>query len=352
MHEALAAMSVVQLNGAEDREHRRFSDINRRSLKQGVKGARLEARMNRSVELALAGGTVVILWVGTLRAMHGAITPAELIVFVSYLRAAYRPLRRRSKSVQRPAKALAATERIVDILDTEPGLADAPDAVEAPHVRGAVSLEQVDFGYLPGRPVLHNVSFEVSPGRRIAIVGPTGSGKSTLMSLIPRMFDAAGGRVLLDGRDVRGYTLKSLRAQVSVVQQEAILFGLSVAENIRYGCPEASEEEVRAAARDAGMADFVEQLPDGYDTILAERGASLSGGQRQRVAIARALVRRSPILLLDEPTTGLDAATQRGILEALQNLMDRTTTLLVTHQMSLVREADEIIVLEHGRIAA
>src|SRR5258708_7052416 len=240
MHEALAAMSVVQLNGAEDREHRRFSDINRRSLKQGVKGARLEARMNRSVELALAGGTVVILWVGTLRAMHGAITPAELIVFVSYLRAAYRPLRRRSKSVQRPAKALAATERIVDILDTEPGLADAPDAVEAPHVRGAVSLEQVDFGYLPGRPVLHNVSFEVSPGRRIAIVGPTGSGKSTLMSLIPRMFDTAGGRVLLDGRDLRGYTLKSLRAQISVVQQEAILFGLSVADNIRYGCPAVS----------------------------------------------------------------------------------------------------------------
>jgi ATP-binding cassette subfamily B protein len=351
MHEALAAMSVVQLHGAERREQERFHDINRRSLKQGVKGARLEAAMNRSVELALAAGTVVVLWVGTLRALAGAITPGELIVFVSYLRAAYRPLRRASKTVQRSAKALSAAERIVEVLDTAPELADLPGAEPAPPLRGAVAFEHVDFAYQPGRPVLHDVSFAIEPGRRVAIVGPTGSGKSTILSLLPRLFDPLAGRVLVDDRDVRDYTLESLRAQVSVVQQEPILFGLSVAENIRYGAPEADDEEVRAAAHAAGMDDFVDQLADGYDTVLTERGASLSGGQRQRVAIARALVRRSPLLLLDEPTSGLDAATERGVFDALRTLMRGTTTLLVTHDLSLVRESDEILVIEHGRIA-
>ena len=351
MHESLTAISVVQLHGAEGREQQRFHDINRRSLKQGVRGARLEAQMNRSVELALAGGTVVVLWAGTLRAMHGAITPGELLVFVSYLRAAYRPLRRASKSVQRSAKALSAAERIVEILDTRPELIESPDAIEAGSLRGEVAFEHVDFAYRTGQPVLRDVTFTAAPGKRVAVVGATGSGKSTLLSLIPRLFDASGGRVLIDGRDVREYTLESLRSQISVVQQEAILFGLSIAENVRYGCPDASDDEVRAAASAAGMDEFVERLPDGYDTVLSERGASLSGGQRQRVAIARALVRRSPILVLDEPTTGLDAATQQGVLDALKRLMDRTTTLLVTHDMDLVREADEIIVLEHGSVA-
>ena len=350
MHESLAAISVVQLHGAEGREQQRFHHINRRSLKQGVKGARLEARMNRSVELALAGGTVVVLWAGTMRALAGAITPGDLIVFVSYLRAAYRPLRRASKSVQRSAKALSAAERIVEILDTKPELKDAPDAVEAPPLRGEVAFEHVDFSYRAGQPVLNDVTFTAAPGQRVAVVGTTGSGKSTLLSLIPRLFDVDGGRVLIDGRDVREYTLESLRAQISVVQQEAILFGLTIAENIRYGCPDASDDEVRAAAAAAGLDEFVDRLPDGYDTVLAERGASLSGGQRQRVTIARALVRRSPVLVLDEPTTGLDRATQQGILDALRALMDSTTTLLVTHDMDLVREADEIVVLQHGRV--
>ncbi|MBO0728615.1 MAG: ATP-binding cassette domain-containing protein, partial [Acidimicrobiaceae bacterium] len=352
MHEALAAMSVVQLHGAGEREQERYREINRQSLKKGVQGVRLEAKMNRSVELALSGGTVVILWIGTLRALNGHLTPGDLIVFVSYLRAAYRPLRRTSKSVQRSAKALAAAERIVEILETKPELTDRPDAQAAPTLHGEISFDEVTFGYDRNREVLHRLSFTVEAGSRVAIVGRTGSGKSTLLSLVPRLFDPVTGRVLVDGRDVREYTLESLRAQVSLVQQEPILFGLSVAENIRYGCPDASDEEVREAAAAAGMDDFVEHLPAGYDTVLAERGASLSGGQRQRVTIARALVRKSPMLVLDEPTSGLDATTERGILDALRTLMSSTTTLLATHNMDLVREADEIIVLDHGQISA
>jgi ATP-binding cassette, subfamily B, bacterial len=352
MHEALAAMDVVQLHGAGEREEERFHALNRKSLKRGTKAARLEAQMNRGVELALAGGTAVVLWVGTLRALHGAITPGELIVFVSYLRGAYRPLRRLSKTVQRSAKALAAAERIVEVLEVEPELSDSSDARPAPPFRGRVAFEHVDFSYTPGTRALEQVSFAIDAGVNVAIVGATGSGKSTLLSLIPRLYDPGRGRVTIDGIDVRALTIESLRGQISVVRQETVLFGLTVAENIRYGCPDASDEEVRAATRAAGLEDVIARLPDGYDTVLSERGSSLSGGQRQRVALARALIRKAPILLLDEPTTGLDPATKRDVRAALAELTRDTTTVLVTHDLALAREADEILVLDRGRLQA
>ncbi|MDE3132255.1 MAG: ABC transporter ATP-binding protein, partial [Acidobacteriota bacterium] len=352
MHEALAAIDVVQLHGASGREQERFQQLNRRSLKQGTKAVRLEARMNRGVEVALAAGMVVVLWVGAVRALHGSITAGELVVFISYLRGAYRPLRRASKTVQRGAKALAAAERIVEVLDTEPDLADSPDARPAPPLSGRVAFEEVGFAYPDGATVLEAISFEAQPGQTLAIVGPTGSGKSTLASLLPRLYDPTVGRVTIDDEDVHAFTLESLRAQISVVRQESVLFGLSIADNIRYGRPEASDEEVHAAAEAAGLADLQAKLPDGFDTVLDERGASLSGGERQRVAIARALVRKSPILILDEPTSGLDAAKQHDVLDALRNLTRTATTLLITHDMRLVREADAILVLKHGRIVA
>jgi len=350
MHEALGAVAVVQLYGAEEREQERFKAVNRRSLKQGIKATRLEARMNQGVELALTAATVVVLWVGTLRALHGAITPGVLIVFISYLRAAYRPLRRASKTVQRSAKAAAAAERIVELLETEPELTDAPDAVPAPRFAGRIGFDDVSFGYQPGRPVIHGISALIEPGSTVAVVGPTGSGKSTLINLVPRLYDPTGGRVTIDSRDLRELTLESVREQISLVQQETVLFGLTIAENIRYGCPDATDEEVVQAAEAAGLTELIGQLPDGFDTVLTERGSSLSGGQRQRVAIARALVRRTPVLLLDEPTTGLDPASRRGVIEALQHLMHGSTTLVVTHDMELARNADEIVVLGRGRI--
>jgi ATP-binding cassette subfamily B protein len=348
MHEALASMDVVQLYGAGDREQERFEELNRASLKKGTKAVRLEARMNRGVELALAGGTVVVLWVGTLRALHGALTPGELVVFISYLRAAYRPLRRMSKSVQRSAKALAAAERVSEVLAIEPDLQDSPDARPAPPFEGHVEYEDVSFAYVEGEPVLEGVSFTAEPGTTVAVVGATGSGKSTLVNLLPRLFDPTAGRVLVDGVDVRDFTLDSLREQISVVQQGSVLFGLSIEENIRYGCPDADDEEVRAAARAAGLDEFLDRL----DTVVAEGGDSLSGGQRQRVAIARALVRKPRILILDEPTSGLDLEKQLDVLGTFRSLRSRTTTLLVAHDPALIREADRVVVLEHGRIAA
>ncbi|UTI62271.1 ABC transporter transmembrane domain-containing protein [Paraconexibacter antarcticus] len=352
MHEALAGMSVVQLHTAEEREQERYHDLNRRSLKQGIKGARLEAKMNRSIELALAAGTIVVLWVGTLRAIHGALTPGELIVFISYLRAAYRPLRRASKTVQRSAKALSAAERILDLLDTEPDLQDLPGAIEAPPLTGRIAFDDVHFAYRPDEPVLESITLEVQPGSSIAIVGATGSGKSTLLRMIPRLFDATAGRVTVDGHDVRDVTLHSLRRQVALVEQDSVLFGLSIAENIRYGHPDASDEEVAAAAAAAGVDEFASRLPEGYDTVVSERGASLSGGQRQRVAIARALVRECPVLLLDEPSSGLDPVTRQEVFDALTVLMHGRTTVLVTHDLRLVRDCDQIIVLDAGRVVA
>ena len=352
MQEALAAAAVVQLHGAEDREQERFDAANRRSLKQGLRATRFEARMNRGVELALAGATVVVLWVGTLRALRGAITPGELVVFISYLRAAQRPLRRASKTVQRSAKALAAAERIVELLATEPELADAPDAVPAPRFNGRIAFDDVHFAYEASRPILRGITFAVEPGSTVAIVGATGSGKSTLLSLVPRLADPVEGRVLVDGHDLRRLTLQSVREQVSLVQQETVLFGLSIAENIRYGFPDATDDEIRSAAESVGLSDFVAQLPEGFDTVLHERGASLSGGQRQRVAIARALVRQTPILLLDEPTTGLDPLARHAVTESLEQLIEETTTLVATHDLELARRADEIVVIDDGRIVA
>ena len=352
MHQSLAAIALVQTHTAEAQEEERFRRANRRSLKEGTRTVRLEARMNRAIEVSLAFGMVVVLWAGTLRALHNHISPGELIVFIAYLRAAYRPLRRASKTVQRSAKALAAAERILEVMEVEPQIQDAPHAQTASPLSHQIRLENVHFEYVPGDEVLHDISLELPVGRCVALVGPTGSGKSTLLSLLPRLLDPTSGRVTFDGTDLRDLTLQSLRSQMAIVQQEAVLMGLTIAENIRYGRPDATDEQVLSAALDAGLGPLLAQLPEGLDTLVAERGASLSGGERQRVAIARALARDTPILLLDEPTTGLDAATKLGVADTLLRVVEDRATLLITHDLGLASRADEIVVLQSGRIVA
>jgi len=272
------------------------------------------------------------------------------VVFTTYLKNAFKPMRDFAKYTARLAKASAAGERVLDILDTEPTIRDRDGAVLAPSFRGALHFEDVVFEYEPGQRVLDRFSLSVQPGERVAIVGASGGGKSTLASLVPRLYDPTSGRITVDGRDIRGYTLASLRAQISMVLQENILFGASVRDNIAYSVEGATQDEVEAAAKLAGAHGFVMALPEGYDTVLGERGATLSGGQRQRLAVARAALRRAPILILDEPTVGLDEENERLVRGALERLSQDQTTLLITHDLKFAARADRVAYVEAGRV--
>jgi ATP-binding cassette subfamily B protein len=349
--ESMSGVNTVKSLGLEGAFGEMFARASARSLKDGVKGKRLEARLERSADLLTALATALVLGYGTHLAMSHAITPGDLLVFLTYLKNAFRPVRDFAKYAGRLAKAVAAGERVVELLERQPDVVDLPGAIAAPPLRGAVRFEGVSFAYEPGHPVLHDVSFEVSPGQRVALVGPSGSGKSTLIGVLLRLHDPASGRVRVDGTDVRGYTLASLRAQVTVLLQDALLFASSVRENISYGAPAATEQEVIAAARLASAHDFIASLPQGYDTVLGERGVTLSAGQRQRIAIARAALRRAAIVILDEPTTGLDAESARAVEAALDRLTAGTTTFLITHDLGLAAEADLVVCLDHGRVA-
>jgi len=292
-----------------------------------------------------------VLWFGVRLVLGGSMTPGDLLVFLAYLKRSFNPLQDFAKYTARLAKTAAAGERVLDVLGREPEVRDRPDAVPAPPLKGDVRFEAVTFAYEPGRPVLDGVAFAVPAGGQVALVGPSGIGKSTLVSLLLRLYDPTAGRVLIDGQDVRTYTLASLRAQVSVVLQDSLLFAASVRDNIACSAPGVTPAEVEAAARLANADDFIRALPQGYDTVLGERGMTLSHGQRQRLAIARAAIRQVPLLLLDEPTTGLDEANERAVVEALWRLARGRTTFLVTHDLRLAARADLILYLERGGIA-
>ena len=348
LHEVLSGIHVVQLFTREDDEAERLRGLNKRSFRSGVRATRLEAKLNRSVELSVAAATAAALWFGATQVIAGRLTPGELIVFVVYLQGFYRPLRRISRVAQRAAKATVCAERVTTVLDREPDIRDGPYV--APRFSGAVRFADVHFAYTPDVPVLHGVELAVEPGETIALVGPTGAGKTTLLALVPRLYDPARGAVLIDGRDVREFTLRSLREQIAVVPQAGILFGADFRENIGYGKPGATDREIEAAARAALIHDFIARQPNGYATVVGERGTTLSGGQRQRLAIARALVRDAPIVLLDEPLSALDAKSEHVVLAALERLLEGRTALIVAHKLSTVRRASRIAVVEDGRI--
>ena len=349
--ESLAAIQVVQALGLEAIFAQSFSSDNKRSFKEGVKATRLTARLERTVDVLIAVATALVLWYGARLVLSGRMTPGDLLVFLAYLKTAFRPVRDLAKYTGRLSRASAAGERVLDLLDRTPEIRDLPGAVPAPPFVGNVHFDSVNFCYEPGHWVLKDIDLQVSAGQRIALVGPSGIGKSTLARLLLRLYDPTEGRVLIDGMDVRSFTVASLRRQISVVLQDSLLFASTVWENIGYGVPDATRENIEAAAKLANAHEFIMMLPHGYDTVIGERGASLSHGQRQRIAIARAAIRSAPILILDEPTTGLDERNEREVMDALQRVTNGTTTLLITHDLQLASRSDQIIFLEGGRVA-
>jgi ATP-binding cassette, subfamily B, bacterial len=349
--EALSGISYLQASGTQEHVERRFARINRSSHKAGLRTTRLEAAQARIIEVLLACGTAAVLGYGVHRVLGGHITPGDLLIFMAYVQSALRPMRQLARTMTRASKAVVCAERLIEVLEAVPAVQDAPGAKSAKALQGEVRFRNVSFSYEDGTPALRNVSFEIGPGETLAIVGPSGSGKSTLLALLMRLYEPSSGRISVDGRNITRFRVQSLREQISVVLQETVLFGSTVRENIGWGRPDATPEEIEEAARKAGADKFIRALQQGYDTPLAEAGASLSGGQRQRLAIARAFLRDAPILVLDEPTFGLDAKAEAHVADAVARLARGRTTFLVAHRLTLVTGASRIIVLYKGKVA-
>jgi ABC-type multidrug transport system fused ATPase/permease subunit len=347
----LSAIPVVQAFGREDDGERRFREGSEATVDAALAATGVQLRFKILMGLTTAVGTAATLWVGASHVLDGQLSVGSVLVFLSYLGSLYGPLESVMYTPSTLQGAAGSARRVLEVFDIEPEVADLPGAATLPKSRGRVLLDEVTFGYEPGRPVLRGISLEILPGETLAIIGATGAGKTTLVSLVPRFFDPWSGRVLVDGHDVRHVKLKSLREQVSLVPQEPFLFPFSIAENIAYGRPGASQLAIETAARAANLHDFIVRLPQGYATLVGERGATLSGGERQRLSIARALLKDAPILILDEPTSALDVETEKLLLEALGRLMAGRTTLLIAHRLSTVRHAARIVVLKDGQIA-
>lgn len=346
--EVMSSVPLVQAFAREQYEEERFGSESAAYLEESIRNDRIEGAAARAVEVISAAGTCVVVLFGSLAILRGELTIGLVLVFVSYLNGMYRPIRNLAKLSTQLSKATVSAGRIAEILDKEPEVRDAPDAIEAKTLRGEIVFDRVSFGYEESE-TLRDVSFRVAPGERVAIMGASGAGKSTLVSLILRLYDPAGGTISVDGIDIRRFTRESLRREIGLVLQGSILFGTSVRENIAYGKLDATTEEIVAAAKAANAHEFIEELEDGYETILGERGSTLSGGQRQRLAIARALVRGTSILILDEPMTGLDIEAEAKLKEALDRLMSGKTCILITHDLKAAAEADRVLLLEGGR---
>jgi subfamily B ATP-binding cassette protein MsbA len=350
VQERVANIHVVKIFRAEKREVRRFFASGRRLFDLTMRNVEVSALSNSVVQWLTQMATLGMIWYGSYRLIHGQTSMGTVIAFILLLRELYFPVNRISELNSVIHNSLAAIERVFEFLDTQPDVTERRDAVRPPRVEGELRFENVTFGYQPARPVLHDLDLVIRPGEVIALVGPSGAGKSSLIQLVPRFYDPQGGRVLLDGRDLRTLSLRHLRAQVGMVSQETLLFSGTASDNIRYGRPDASDGEVRAAAAAAHAHEFITALPAGYDSLLGERGCRLSGGQKQRIAIARAFLADPRILILDEATSALDSESEALIQDSLAELMKGRTSIVIAHRLSTILDSDRIAVMDRGRV--
>jgi subfamily B ATP-binding cassette protein MsbA len=350
LEEVLSSIRVVKAFAREDYEQKRFERESRESVEKALRARNFKAKLPPIVEIIVACGTCLVLWYGARLVLVGSLTGGELLVFLLYLGKMYKPMRELSKMTDTISKADVGWERIREVLENETQVRDLPGAKAAPRFKGQIEYEHVRFAYNGDGAVLEDLSLDIKPGQMVALVGPTGAGKTTIVSLLPRFYEANGGVIRIDGIDIRKFKQKSLREQISFVLQETLLFHATVAQNIAYGKPQASHEEIVRAARLANAEEFIERMADGYETMVGERGVTLSGGQRQRITIARAIIRNSPILILDEPSAGLDAESEKLVFDALENLMQGKTSIVIAHRLATVRRADVIFVIDRGRV--
>ena len=350
--ETLGAIREVKAFGREDYQQALFEEYGEKRIRSGLRSIRWEASFSPIIDFVQAASTAAIIWYGVSQVLIGQFSVGELLIFMSYLKDMYSPLRKFSKLAATLQKAAASGDRLGKILDTPITVEETANPRPLGRARGNVQFKGVEFYYptAPDKPILRGVNLTVQAGQVVALVGGTGAGKSTLASLLLRFYEISNGRIVLDGADIREYRLEDLRQQFGIVPQESVLFATSIRQNIAYGRPEATDDEIVAAAKAANAHGFIQQLPNGYDTVVGERGGTLSGGQRQRIAIARALLRDAPILILDEPTAALDAESEDLVMGALDRLMQGRTTFIIAHRLSTIRDADQIVVMDKGRV--
>ncbi len=350
LNEWLSSISVVQTFGRERVEQDRFNQESTKHLHTGLRTARTTAAVARVVSIIGAISTAVTVFLGAWQVLKARITPGDLLVFVSYMKNIYGPIKDMSKLSSQFTQAMVSAQRIADLLGNEPDIQDRPDAVKVNHLIGDIRLEHISFSYLEGCPVLHDLTLQIAPGQRVAFVGPSGAGKSTLVCLLLRLYQPSQGTILLDGRTLATYERESLRHSIGVVLQDTLLFQASIADNIAYGVEQATREQIVKAAQEANAHEFIAKLPDGYDTIVGERGGTLSGGQRQRICLARALVKQPSILMLDEPTASLDHRSATYVRETITRIQADRTTIVITHHLVGMDLFDRIFVLDQGRL--